>query len=206
MLGEMGRIVRLGIDIDGILSDFNAAFVEKMVEVTGEDKFGARPVVPTSWKYPTEQFGYSVTQMTDTWSAVQRDPQFWSDLPKYPWTDAAMTALGALWQDNHDIYFITDRKGINPKNQTEVWLDQFGTVAPTVLISAEKGMCARALNLDLYIDDKNENCIAVRDQSPKTICVMLAQPWNEKIDGVARIDTMDEFFRVIEEATDAART
>lgn len=196
----------IGVDIDGVLADFGQALAKRLVEVTGEDKLPPWPFEIKTWWWPIDQFGYTKEQTMATLEDVWQDPSFWQELPRFAWTERAMQSLGELWQDCHDIYFVTDRKGVNVKVQTEMWLDAFAAAAPTVLISDQKGLCAKALKFDLYVDDKIENCEAVRNQSPSTLCFMLAQSWNHEIPGVARIATLDDFFTAIEGALDASRS
>jgi uncharacterized HAD superfamily protein len=72
----------------------------------------------------------------------------------------------------------------------------------TVLISSEKGLCARALNLDYYIDDKWENCVDVGMES-NTKVYLLDRPWNQSeynvIGGFVdyRVNTVGEFWEAI---------
>ncbi len=194
--------MKIGVDVDGVIADYITAYRQLVIETSGRDVFKGEWA---SWDYELD-CGYTRDERKVALAARNSDASFWNNLPNYAWTDAAMKSLGELWQDDHDIYFITDRKGVNPKNQTEMWLDAFNTVPPTVLISAEKGLCCKALDLDLYIDDKNENCLDVKARSPKTLCVMLTQPWNQNQDGIPRIGHINEFFATIQEATDASRS
>jgi len=77
-----------------------------------------------------------------------------------------------------DVYFITSRPGIDAKIQTEDWLYNAGYPHATVLISSAKGLCAQALKLDVYIDDRWENCVDVATTSLKTKVFLLDRPWN----------------------------
>lgn len=197
--------LRVGVDLDGVLADFITAYRQRIIDVTGKDLFPDHTRWD-SWNFE-QDCGYSKADVSKVWRELAEDLSFWRELPEYPWTRSAMEQLGKLWQDSEaDIYFITSRPGPTVKNQTEMWLDEFEGVAPTVLISSEKGLCCKALKLDVYIDDKVENCQDVVRDSPDTLCFMLAQPWNRVIPGVARISTISQFFDAIEDAIHASTT
>lgn len=189
--------MKLGVDVDGVLADFNGNFIERYITVIGEDKFPARPFEIKSWNYPEDDYGYSVEQTGNVWSSIKRDRSFWQDLPPYEDTHDAMRQLSRLSWEEHDIYFITSRMGVKAKQQTEDWIMNNGfSDYPTVLISSEKGLCARALKLDFYIDDRTENCEDVRDHAMAN-CVMLARSWNRDIPNVPRIPNMAAFFDAV---------
>lgn len=179
--------MRLGIDVDGVLADFNHSFIDKAIEVTGEDRFPPRPFDIQTWNYP-EHYGYTDEQVSATWNAIKQSETFWKLLPLYPWTQETLDRLYTLKCQGHDIYFPTSRVGKSCKFQTESWLSRLGFKNPTVLVTSRKGYTALALDLDTYIDDNTENCQDVvkvlnngrfvRGQEFGHPVYMLAQPWN----------------------------
>lgn len=175
--------MRIGIDVDGVIADFNQAFITRVCDRTGRDLFPARPFDIPTWNYP-EHYGYRMDEVTCVWDHVKGDPQFWASLPPYSWTSEFLSRLDPYADD---VYFITNRMGVSPKQQTErwLWLNQ-GPVSPTVLITAMKGWTARSLDLDVYIDDRDLNVIDVRTVSPKTRTFIQDQPWN-------RSDSLNDF-------------
>lgn len=197
--------MKIGFDVDGVLADFNRSFIDRVVAVTGKDLFPARPFDIPLWNYP-QHYGYSDKDLEyphgPVWSSVVNDPTFWYML--YPY-DGVPEFLAKLDSGVHDIYFMTNRPGLTSKAQTENWLEFHGFGAstqafsyPTVMITIEKGACSKALNLDLYIDDKDENCLDVHYLSPKTRTVMLARPWNHAQQGIPRVESLDQFATFIE--------
>jgi FMN phosphatase YigB (HAD superfamily) len=174
--------VRIGCDVDGVLADFNHAFIERVIKVTGVDYFPPRPFDIPLWNYP-EHYGYSAAQTSAVWESIKADRMFWRTLKPYGETPRVIEYLFRLMCRDHDVYFITDRPGIIAKRQTEDWFRAITSqmlLSPfpiTVLISGDKAGCAQALNLDLYIDDRWENCEAVRLRGCTKV-FLLDRPWN----------------------------
>jgi uncharacterized HAD superfamily protein len=173
--------MRVGIDCDGVICDFNRNFIERTVLVTGRDLFPKRPFDILTWEYP-ESYGYSNSEVSKVWEDIKRDPTFWSGLPSYTGTFEALSMLRLReYNDGDEVYFITARPGYRPKQQTELWLRAHSgdpTWTPTVLISSDKGGCCKALKLDKYIDDRLEN---VEDASATgTDTYLMDRPWNRQ--------------------------
>lgn len=171
--------MKLGLDVDGVLADFNTAMIQRVVNVTGRDLFPPRPFDIPVWDYP-EHYGYSQTETSATWEDIRKDEKFWLNIHPYNETERVLTHLFRLsyFRDaDTEVYFITARPGIRAKAQTERWLRIYGfDDDPTVLISPHKGLCATALNLDRYIDDKTENAWDVALTGTTTF--LMDRPWN----------------------------
>lgn len=183
----------VGLDVDGILADFNASFVRRIIAVTGRNLFPAWPFEITTWDYP-ETYGYTKAETSKVWDNIRADHGFWASLEVLP----GAASLVYVLQDNPNVYFITSRPGLTAKSQTEFWLRScLNRINPTVMISSDKGASALALDLDVYIDDKNENCLDVQVSSPDTDVFMLAQPWNQEQKGIPRLRVLNDFIKEI---------
>ena len=194
--------MRIGVDVDGVLADFNRSFIERVTVVTRKDLFPPRPFDIMTWDYP-ESYGYSDAEVSAVWDDVKRDPLFWSSLSAYVGTWDAIHALRLRESNNGDeVYFITARPGYRPKVQTEIWLrvnSGYPTWTPTVLISSDKAGCASALKLDKYIDDRVKNVVLVAStQQSQTTVYVMDRPWNADFDceayGVTRVRSVQEMF------------
>jgi len=195
----MNHLSRVGVDVDGVLADFNSAFIQRVIDVTGRDLFPARPFDIPCWNYP-QHYGYTEVEVSTVWTNIKTDSTFWLSLLDYPQTRSLLESLRNIQTAGTEIYFITARPGVRVKEQTEGWLLYMGFEFPTVLISSAKGLCARALDLTHYIDDRWENVVDVRQYSPTTSVSLLTQPWNVEnsasAQGVRRIASVLEFVQL----------
>ncbi len=192
--------MKLGIDVDGVLADFNTAFIERIIAITGKDLFPPRPFDIPVWDYP-QYYGYTEAEISAVWARIKADSYFWARLPVYPDTHDVLKLLARRYSGD-DIYFITSRPGIYAKQQTETWLRIHECYdRPTVLISGAKGLCADALGLDKYIDDHWENCVDVA-RLGTTQTYLLSRPWNAEYDpvpstapgAIIRVSVLSEMF------------
>jgi uncharacterized HAD superfamily protein len=169
--------VKIGLDIDGVLADFNTAYMKLLKEVSGRDII-PEGYFPSVWNYATEQLKFTQEEDTKVWDVIKSTP-FWMSLPVL--ASEEERGLVHKWDVDHDLYFITTRMGVQVKAQTEAWLmHHFELPCPTVLISAQKGPLAKGLDLDIFVDDRDKNIIEVGLASEKTQCYILDYPYNRE--------------------------
>lgn len=200
--------MKIGIDVDGVLADFNTAFIARCIKVTGRDLFGPK-FVPTTWNYP-ESVGYTREEVSAVWKDITEDRAFWYRIGWY--MDVDQEALRRLCVDReHDVYFITARPGLQAKLQTELWLAPQIKTFPTVLITSHKGLAARTLDLDFYIDDRYENVLDVASSvvinngpsaGPRVQTFLLDRPWNQQElpPEIRRVYTVSEFLSCLQDS------
>ena len=173
--------MRVGVDLDGVVADFNSTFIPRMVKVVGKDLFGP-DFIPTIWDYPLAA-GYTRAEMEAALEDITQDSAFWRSLDCYH-GEQVIKALDTLnlrqARGIDDIYFITNRPGKFAKWQSERWLKSHGMTDATVLITPHKGLAAAALDLDVYIDDKIENILDVITHTGVMCAPFLCdRPWNQ---------------------------
>lgn len=194
--------MRIGFDMDGVLANFYDAYEQKCIEADlGIDRFPRRgrqgvSIHPPCWNWP-EHYGYAKAVVSAAWQSIKNDESFWAELPVMD--PAGVEIARELHEDpDHDVYFVTARPGRRSKLQTETWLEAQGIAAPTVLMSDQKGYIAKALNLEVYIDDKIENCLQVRAMSPSTRCYCPDRDYNRdsvlEQHGAIRVADVTEVF------------
>lgn len=184
--------MRIGVDVDGVLADFNRAYIPRIISVTGINNFpldGSGAVLDV-WNYP-KKYGYTNKQISTVWDSIRADSTFWLSLEEFPTTGHDLYYLTQQMTEGHDVYFITARVGPTAKRQTEQWLESRLGAPATVLISNEKGLMAAGLELDAYIDDKWENVVDVHQQYGGTATFLMRRPWNAKLHRERSIEHLD---------------
>ena len=153
-----GDILTAGIDVDGVLGNFNEPYVRLLRDMHG-DRFGDInwDVFPASWSYDADA-GYTEAQIDQAWAEIAASPSFWgSQLPLHSDMYNILSTLSRLRHQGHNVYFVTARPGRTAKLQTENWLRSYGMELPTVIVSGNKALYAVDLKMDVYVDDRIEN-------------------------------------------------
>ena len=146
-------MLRLGLDVDGVLADFRSAFralAAKELESTGPGDVEAE---------------LSKGDIERLWKAVARIPNWWLELPAYePEQVARLYELSRMGR--WEVFFLTSRPpsaGDTVQLQTQVWLERRGFYMPSVLTApaGARGEVSRALRIDLMVDDHLVNCMEI---------------------------------------------
>ncbi len=198
----MNRL-KLGIDIDGVLAFFDAAYHRELniIQGTNVPFYNAK-----SWHHETVQGGFTRDTVETFWNTIAKGESFWELLPPYHAKGSPEHVRLSDIVNKHDVYFITTRMQ-PPKVASENWLYWYLKVGEqrvyrdiTVLISGDKGYVARGLGLDAIIDDKPQNLEHCFLYSPKTKRLLLTQSWNTDYDNpvIERVDTLLDGFDKME--------
>jgi len=144
----------LCVDVDGVLADFTWGFTSLAAawhpEITPW---------PTSeqktWEFDSIPKGIQ----NETWTRVRQHPSFWWDLP-CRLSSSERYSLCVLAAD-HRVYFVTNRLGVRPEEQTVRWLHHLGLRNPNVIVTTNKALACRTIEAQFAIDDKVENIAAM---------------------------------------------
>ena len=156
------RLCELASIFDGVLANFVSSFQRLTVEVVRKNLFHpSDDTHPPCWDWFSLR-GYTRDEMRLVWAAVDTSYEFWTRLRELPGCSTLRMVCPDLVR-NHEVYFVTSREhGRDVKWQTEQWLMlHLCTELPTVLVTGEKGLVAKALKLDCYLDDNLDNVNAV---------------------------------------------
>jgi len=145
-------MLRLGIDVDGVVADFRRAF-----RSLAERELGIAP--------DDAESDLSKSDVERLWRKVGATANWWIDVPAYE-----PEQIARLYEQSRrgrwEVFFLTSRPpsaGDSVQLQTQVWLERLGFFLPSVLTTpaGARGEVARALRLDLAMDDRMVNCMEI---------------------------------------------
>lgn len=153
--------MRVVVDIDGVLAEFNTAFHELLQDVGA----AMRPLTPgrdpDCWDWPSP-YGASADQEARAWQHVVSHPDWWETLDVHGDFSGphALSDMHLLCQlvDLHEVTFVTHRK--NARAHTRQWLlDTFELPLDIQVIACPYGKAGVLVDLDpaVVIEDKPEN-------------------------------------------------
>ena len=177
--------MKIGFDVDGVLADFSSGYQEVLKKVSGRDLFlpGDAADAPC-WDWDKFR-GYTSKERLAAWNYIRTTPEFNLNLAPLEGAGTLKLLIRAL-ERKHAVYFITSRVGDRPKRWTEIWLtahlDYRTDVAPTVLIAEQrsKGLFAKALGLDVYVDDNFDNVHDVVALQPECRTYLRSRSYNRQ--------------------------
>jgi hypothetical protein len=169
-------MLRLGIDVDGVVADFRSAF-----RALAERELGlAAGDVETELSKP---------DVDRLWRAVASTTNWWLDVPAYE-PDQIERLYAQARRARWEVFFMTSRPpsgGDSVQLQTQVWLERHGYYLPSVLTTpaGARGELARSLRLDLALDDRLVNCLEIISASNSKAVIVLRAPAESRARGVA---------------------
>lgn len=142
------------------------------------------------------------------WKAVGRAANWWVALPSYEPEQIARLyerSRNGRWE----VFFMTSRPpsgGDTVQLQTQVWLEQNGFYLPSVLTApaGARGELARALRIDVIIDDHLVNCMEIVGASNAKVLHMArgapddARRQQAEARGIGVVETLAEALDAVE--------
>lgn len=183
--------LRIAFDLDGTLADLDSALAEITRRLFGADPEAVAPAEApskapdTPAEGPTEGASpeggpaedrvtpprvrsLTASQQSLVWATARRTTNFWETLDE---TEPGIVArLAALAREHRwEVIFLTQRpscEGDTTQLQSQRWLRAQGFELPSVfVVNGSRGKVAAALDLDLVVDDRPENCLDVKMDS-----------------------------------------
>jgi uncharacterized HAD superfamily protein len=227
--------MRIGFDMDGVVADLHTTFIDAALElfpdldraavakpeVAASPVPGADPTSEASADAPAEPAvsglgGLSLTrrQTDQVWRHVEQTQDFWEELSE---TEDGVVSRIAEVADQHrwEVIFLTSRPrsaGHTVQRQSQRWLEKRGFSLPSVyVVQGSRGKIADALQLDVVVDDRPDNCLDVMLES-KARAILIwrgskaSVPVSAKRLGIGVSSTLGECLDVLVEAERAAST
>jgi hypothetical protein len=172
--------MRIAFDLDGVLADLHGAFAKTAIQMFPEldvaavwaPDIGASP--PDMEEFPSESpaapnarlanLPLTNTQSSAVWRELSSTMNFWETLSEIE--PGMIKRLADLTEERHwELLFITSRpraKGRTVQRQSQRWLEKMGFPLPsTYVVHGSRGLIAKALHIDVVVDDRPENCLDV---------------------------------------------
>ena len=195
--------MRLGFDLDGTVADMQAALAREAKILFPDLDLSAVPSSPSpdettpaeAATEPTSQESTASSKLMLTsrqhqalWKAACARENFWETLAEIE--PGSLKRLFELTrQRKWEVLFVTSRpetKGDTAQAQSHRWLIAQGFESPSVFVAhGSRGKIAAALDLDVVVDDRPENCLDVAIDS-KARAILVWRGGEETVPSSAR--------------------
>ncbi len=219
--------MRLAFDLDGVLADLEGALRREATRLFGTAPVprASTPAPPASGELLAEEgtgpvesalaaLSLTPRQNRTLWREIKQTPNFWETLSELE--PGAVRRLGRLVRQRRwELLFITSRPdaiGESVQVQSQRWLEAQGFVLPSVFVlNGSRGKLAHALQLDLVVDDRPENCLdVVLESKARAILVRrgdaVEAPANARRLGIAEVPGVGAVLDILEKADEADGT
>jgi 5'(3')-deoxyribonucleotidase len=180
--------LRLGIDLDGVVADFNRGWMQRYNEEQGTT-LAVEQVQRWDGLHTLTHFAH----MDDFWQWA-RDHGGHSVFRHLEVFPGALEAIGELDRDGHDIVIITAKPDWAIHDTFE-WLADHRIPTREVHITDRK----YAVDCDVYLDDSPRKILEfVQHRSDRVVC-RFVRAWNVPVPGARDVHDWDEFRAVVRE-------
>jgi 5'(3')-deoxyribonucleotidase len=179
--------MRLGIDLDGVVADFNAGWMRVHAAEFGTS---LDPEMVTSWSAPAALGGFGT--MSEFWRWARGNdtrPSIFRHLDVY---DGALDSLHALARKGHEIIVITTKPGW-ARSDTYRWLDERQLPTTEVHITRDKHHIA----CDAYLDDSPTVLPELVRYRRSSLVCRFVRPWNRPVVGATDVESWEAFEAVV---------
>ena len=180
--------MRLGIDLDGVVADFNAGWMSVHAHEFGSD---LRPDMVDSWDCLHHLGGFA--HMGEFWAwAAPKDhrPSIFRHLDPYP---NAIDSMRTLVRRGHEVVIVTT-KPTWARRDTFGWLSEHDLPTTEVHLTDRKS----DVECDVYLDDAPHVLAELVERRPGAVVCRFVRPWNRPVEGTTGIVTWDDFVELVD--------
>lgn len=183
----MSRRLRLGIDLDGVVADFNLGWTD-----LHNAEFGGSidPASVDRWDCLPDRAGFA--DMHEFWAwASPKDhrPSIFRHLPTYP---GAIDALNGLAKRHHLVVVTTKPRWAT--HDTLAWLADVRFPTTEVHITNNK----EHVDCDVYLDDSPSVLERLVRRRSDRLILRREQAWNTHLDGTHPVSGFDDVERLVD--------
>ena len=179
--------LRLGIDLDGVVADFNAGWIRLHREEFGSD---LHPSMVTTWDGLAELGGFDDMRAFWEWARGSGlRPSIFRHLELYP---TALDTMHRLRADGHAIVIITTKPDW-AITDTLRWLADHEIPTREVHITDVKS----DVDCDVYLDDSPHVLPELVAHRGDAVICRFVRPWNQPVADTIDVDAWSTFHTVV---------
>jgi 5'(3')-deoxyribonucleotidase len=178
--------LRLGIDLDGVVADFNSGWISRYNEEFGSDiAFDA----VQAWDGIPSLTHFRHMDEFWEWAADHGGATLFRHLDTYP---HSVESLRALASDGHEIVILTAKPDW-AVHDTFAWIAEHRLPTREVHILEDKWRVA----CDVYLDDAPHQVLRIHRARPESLTCRFVRPWNGPVPGTRDVHDWEGFVEVI---------
>jgi 5'(3')-deoxyribonucleotidase len=185
------RKLRLGIDLDGVVADFNHGWTTRynrdFPQHVGRE-LRADDVV--EWDAPTSLSHFS--NMSEFWKWAETCAEGRSLFHGLDPYEGALDALHALRRAGHHVVILTTKPHFSV-HDTYDWLARHRIPSTEIHILDDKTQ----VECDVYLDDADHNLEALAGAHPSAEVCRYVRPWNRPITGAIDVYDWADFHEIV---------
>ena len=179
--------LRLGIDLDGVVADFNRGWIAAY-----NRSFGAQLTVDMvrTWNSPLSLTHFPDMDAFWNWARDQGRGGVFRDLDPYP---GALEVLLELERDGHDLVIVSAKPDWAIPGTLE-WLAEHRIPTREIHFTESK----HQVSCDVYLDDApGQLAELARTRAEHAIICRYVRPWNDPVDGAVDVHDWSEFQHMV---------